>query len=94
METGLSGKKIAIVGAGFTGLTAAYALIKKGADVTVYESSDSIGGLAGGFEMCGTPLEKAYHFIYKTDKHMFSLLKDLGLYHLLQFHILCFRDHV
>jgi protoporphyrinogen oxidase len=54
--------------------------------VTVYESSDGIGGLAGGFKMCDTPLEKAYHFIYKTDKHMFSLLKELELYHLLKFH--------
>jgi len=86
MEEGLSGKKVAIVGAGFTGLTAAYELIKNGVDVTIYESSSDIGGLAGGFEMCGTPLEKAYHFIYKTDKHMFSLLKELELYRLLRFH--------
>ena len=86
MEENLSGKKVAIVGAGFTGLTAAYELIKNGVDVTIYESSDGIGGLAGGFEMCGSPLEKAYHFIYKTDKHMFSLLRELELYHLLKFH--------
>ena len=86
MEERLSGKKVAIVGAGFTGLTAAYELIKNGVDVTIYESSDGIGGLAGGFKMCDTPLEKAYHFIYKTDKHMFSLLKELELYHLLKFH--------
>jgi len=85
MET-LSKKSIAIVGAGFTGLTAAYELIKNGANVTIYESSNDIGGLAGGFKMCGTSLEKAWHFIYKTDKHMFSLLKELKLYHLLQFH--------
>ena len=46
MEESLSGKKVAIVGAGFTGLTAAYELIKNGVDVTIYESSDGIGGLA------------------------------------------------
>ena len=86
MEEALFGKKVAIVGAGFTGLTAAYELIKSGVDVTIYESSGGIGGLAGGFEMCGSPLEKAYHFIYKTDKHMFSLLRELELYHLLKFH--------
>ena len=86
MAEKLSEKSIAIVGAGFTGLTAAYELIKNSVDVTIYESSDGIGGLAGGFEMCGSPLEKAYHFIYKTDKHMFSLLRELELYHLLKFH--------
>ena len=81
-----SEKSIAIVGAGFTGLTAAYELVKNGVDVTIYESSNDLGGLAGGFKMCGAPLEKTYHFIYKTDKHMFALLKELKLYHLLKFH--------
>ena len=86
MDKKQSEKSIAIVGAGFTGLTAAYELIKNGVNVTIYESSNGIGGLAGGFKMHGTSLEKAWHFIYKTDKHMFSLLKELKLYHLLQFH--------
>ena len=42
-------KKVAIVGAGFTGLTAAYELVKNGVDVTIYEGGNDIGGLAGGF---------------------------------------------
>ena len=79
MAEKLSKKSIAIVGAGFTGLTAAYELVKNGVDVTIYESSNDLGGLAGGFKMCGAPLEKTYHFIYKTDKHMFALLKELKL---------------
>ena len=86
MAEKLSEKSIAIVGAGFTGLTAAYELVKNGVDVTIYESSNDLGGLAGGFKMSGAPLEKTYHFIYKTDKHMFALLKELKLYHLLKFH--------
>ena len=48
-------KKVALVGAGFTGLTAAYELVKNGLDVTIYEGGNDIGGLAGGFNMCGTP---------------------------------------
>ena len=39
-----TGKKIAIVGAGPTGLTAAWFLKLKGHDVTIYESMDSPGG--------------------------------------------------
>ena len=35
---------IAIVGAGITGLTAAYRLKQRGSRVVVYEASDRIGG--------------------------------------------------
>ena len=40
---------LAIIGGGLTGLTAAYRLRNKGHDVTIYEASDTIGGLAAGF---------------------------------------------
>ena len=36
--------KIAIVGAGFAGLVAAYLIEKKGYQVTVYEKEETIGG--------------------------------------------------
>jgi 5,10-methylene-tetrahydrofolate dehydrogenase/methenyl tetrahydrofolate cyclohydrolase len=39
--------KIAILGGGFTGLTAAYYLQKKGHDITIYEQNNNLGGLAG-----------------------------------------------
>ena len=40
----MSKKKIAIIGAGFSGLSSACYLAKEGFDVTVYEKHDSIGG--------------------------------------------------
>ena len=52
---------VVIVGAGFTGLAAAYDLTKKGFSVTVLESDDRVGGLAGSFEVNGHNLEKFYH---------------------------------
>ncbi|MCA9398055.1 FAD-dependent oxidoreductase, partial [candidate division WWE3 bacterium] len=42
--------QIAIIGAGFTGLTAAYELSKKGHSVTVLEQKAYVGGLAAGFK--------------------------------------------
>ncbi len=46
MKAASSGKKIAIVGSGPTGLTAAYYLTKKGGhEVTVFESLDKPGGM-------------------------------------------------
>ena len=59
----MKNKKIAIIGAGLTGLTAGYELSKKGHKVTIFEKSDDIGGLMGGFKIEGTSLEKAYHHI-------------------------------
>jgi 2-polyprenyl-6-methoxyphenol hydroxylase-like FAD-dependent oxidoreductase len=38
--------KIAIIGAGSAGLTAAYQLCKKGIDVEIFESSDAIARMA------------------------------------------------
>src|SRR5678809_542186 len=36
---------VAIIGAGITGLTAAFYLKRQGIDVTVYESGDRVGGV-------------------------------------------------
>ena len=71
--------KIAIVGAGLTGLVAGYELSKKGHKVTIFEKSSDIGGLMGGFKIGDTYLEKAYHHIFKTDKYIIDLIKELDL---------------
>ena len=42
--------KIAIIGAGYGGMAAAYDLRKAGHDVTIFESADYVGGLASGFK--------------------------------------------
>jgi glutamate synthase (NADPH/NADH) small chain len=41
----ISGKKVAIIGAGPAGLTAAYDLVMKGHEVTVFEALDKSGGM-------------------------------------------------
>ena len=67
--------KIGIIGAGATGLTAAYDLAADGHDVTVLEGADEIGGLAGSLEVQGTPLERYYHHIFGTDRAMIDLIE-------------------
>lgn len=80
-------KNIAIVGGGFTGLTAAYELAKQGHKVTIYEAGPNLGGLAAGFALKdGTPLERAYHFLYTTDKHMIDMADELGIGDTLHFY--------
>ncbi|MFA5894726.1 MAG: NAD(P)/FAD-dependent oxidoreductase [Candidatus Shapirobacteria bacterium] len=71
--------KIAIIGAGLTGLVAGYRLSQKGHLVTIYEKGNDVGGLMGGFTIGKTSLEKAYHHIFTTDKYIIDLTKELGL---------------
>ncbi len=79
-------KKIAIIGGGFTGLTAAYRLAQLGHEVTVYEAQPVLGGLVAGFELDGVPLEKAYHFLYKTDQAIIDLAEEIGVSDALHFY--------
>lgn len=75
----MKNKNIAIIGGGITGLVAGFRLLQKGNNVTIFEKSDSLGGLLGGFNIEGTNLEKAYHHIFKTDKEIINLIEELGL---------------
>lgn len=74
-------KNIAIVGAGFGGLSAAYDLIKAGHQVTIFENASTPGGLAAGYKEPDWEwtLEKFYHHWFTSDKHMFGLIHELGL---------------
>lgn len=73
--------KIAIIGAGHTGMAAAWDLIRTGHTVTIYESADFVGGLASGFKEPGWKwsVEKFYHHWFASDKYMLALIDELGL---------------
>jgi protoporphyrinogen oxidase len=72
--------KIAILGAGIAGLTAAYDLLETGNHVSIYEANAAVGGLAGGFKKANWnwSVEKFYHHWFQTDKAMLDLIKKLG----------------
>ncbi|MFR9729072.1 NAD(P)/FAD-dependent oxidoreductase [Saccharopolyspora sp. MS10] len=78
--------KLGVVGAGATGLTAAFDAVKAGHEVTVLEASAELGGLAASIEVGGTPLERFYHHSFKTDRAMIELITELGLADKLRFH--------
>jgi protoporphyrinogen oxidase len=71
--------KIAIIGGGIAGLTAAYELTKAGHETVVYERDPELGGQAGTFPVGGTRLERFYHHIFTSDWHIIGLLDELGL---------------
>src|SRR5512137_2962648 len=72
--------KFAIIGAGFSGMAAAWDLRRAGHEVTIYEAANFVGGLASGFKEPGWEwsLEKFYHHWFASDKHMLGLIKELG----------------
>lgn len=71
-------KKIAIIGAGYTGMIAAKQLSDK-YEVDIFESYDYVGGMTSTFSAYGTPLEKYYRHIFKSDKYVVDLINELGL---------------
>jgi len=72
--------KIAVVGAGFCGLTVAYRLCQKGHDVIVFEKESTAGGLASSFEVFeGIRIERFIHHIFQSDKSIISLACEIGL---------------
>ncbi|MFI2375406.1 NAD(P)/FAD-dependent oxidoreductase [Streptomyces sp. NPDC018964] len=77
---------LGIIGAGATGLTAAYDAVKAGHTVTVLEAADELGGLAASLTVQGTPLERYYHHIFRSDHAMIELIEELGLGPSLRFH--------
>lgn len=72
---------IAIIGAGYGGLAAAYDLRKAGHNVTIFEAADFVGGLASGFKepYWDWWVEKFYHHWFASDQHMLGLIAELGL---------------
>ena len=72
--------KIAIIGAGFGGMAAAYDLRKAGHQVTIFESAGFVGGLASGFKEphWNWSVEKFYHHWFQTDASMLGLIRELG----------------
>ncbi len=72
--------KIVVLGAGFTGLTAAYELTKKGHEVIVLEQNDKVGGIAGGFKEKGWDyyLDYVYHHLFTKDLAALNLAKEVN----------------
>jgi len=76
---------IVVIGAGFTGLAAAYELTRAGLPVIILEMDNQIGGLAANFEIAHRPVEKFYHHLFTNDHDAIQLTKQLNCHDQLSF---------
>lgn len=70
---------VAIIGGGFTGLSAAYDLARSGVKVVVVEAEPEIAGLAAAFDVGGEKLDCFYHHWFTNDLEVMRLIDELGL---------------
>ncbi len=70
-------KKIAIVGGGITGLSTAWKLVEHGYDVSVIESTDSVGGLAKSVKVGDYYFDIGPHSFFSEDKEVFNAVMNL-----------------
>jgi protoporphyrinogen oxidase len=69
----------AIIGGGALGLTLALRLAQHGERVTVLERESLPGGLAAGFRVGDSWLEKFYHHLFRSDTAIIALIEEMGL---------------
>jgi len=70
---------IGVVGGGVAGLATARRLLEQGHQVTVFEASEDLGGLAATYETAGHPIERYYHHLSKSEETIVEWIDELGL---------------
>jgi len=72
--------RIAILGAGYTGLSIAYHLSKNNHQIIIFEKEKSLGGLAASFKKRNWrwPLEQHYHHLFTSDNTLIHLAKEIN----------------
>jgi protoporphyrinogen oxidase len=72
--------RVAVIGAGVCGLVAAHRLAAAGHECDVYERWPGLGGQAATLDVGGGDrLERYYHHLFTTDRHIAALYDELGL---------------
>jgi len=71
--------RIGIIGAGISGLAAAWELRKAGHEAVIFERGAKAGGLISTFDFDGVTIERYYHFLCRNDTGYFDLCRELGL---------------
>jgi protoporphyrinogen/coproporphyrinogen III oxidase len=71
-------KKVAVIGAGMAGLSAAYRLTQAGFDTTIFEGEGFVGGRTRSIEKAGFTLDLGAITLSPAYKETIKLLEDVG----------------
>ncbi|MET1033531.1 MAG: FAD-dependent oxidoreductase [Candidatus Saccharimonadales bacterium] len=66
-------KRVAVIGAGPAGATAAYLLAKRGVEVDLYEASPHVGGMSRSIELWGQIVDIGAHRFFSSDSRVNKL---------------------
>ena len=69
--------RVGVIGGGPAGMTAALQLARGGAQVTVYEAGNTVGGLARSFDLWGQRVDLGPHRFFSTDARVNRLWLDV-----------------
>jgi oxygen-dependent protoporphyrinogen oxidase len=70
--------RVVVVGAGISGLAAAYALVGRNIEVTVIESSASVGGKLRVSDVAGIPVDEGAETFLRRQPEALDLVESLG----------------
>ena len=68
-----------VIGGGMLGMRTAQLLAREGAEVTLYEAADHLGGLADAWKLGDVTWDRHYHVTLLSDFELRDVLKELGL---------------
>lgn len=68
-----------VLGGGALGLTTALRLLQRGESVVLFEREPTPGGLAAGFPVGSSQLEKFYHHLFRSDTSAVALINEMDL---------------
>ena len=75
----MSARRVAVVGAGYAGLSAAVRLAAAGCAVTVFEANRVPGGRARRVVYRGTPLDNGQHILLGAYRETLDLMREVGV---------------
>ena len=72
--------KVAVIGAGVAGLAAAHRLGAEGHEAVVFERWPGLGGQAATMDAGdGVLIERYYHHLFTSDRHIADLCREIGI---------------
>ena len=87
----MSGSSVAVVGAGWAGLTAALVLARTGKSVVLIEAGAAPGGRARTLEIDGARLDNGQHILVGACRHALAQMRAVGVNPLMALHPVPFR---